>query len=246
MLRKKIFLTIIIVLFITICHCRLHALGIGFYSTGKAGVSYSKTSNDGFTVNYALGAGFVLDTAVASSDVFNYRLAAGYDNAIDSGGRFFKRYSANRVLLSNVFGFGVIRNKYIRLWTGPQLELGCQFNKVSKSSYYYDSLFGPSRIKSTLDYAYFLLGIGAVMGLNINPGKVFTISLEVGLNTTLGFGKYHAHENHLWFIRSSGSYIVLPYALGDSYDRAFGKVEGFIRLSFIFRIRDNYNPDIIE
>ena len=187
----------------------------------------------------------MLDTAVASNDVFNYRLAAGYDNAIESGGRFFNRYSANRVLLSNVFGFGVVRSKYIRLWAGPQLELGCQFNKVSKSSYYYNSLFGLTREKDVLDYAYFLLGIGAVMGLNINPGKVFTISLEIGLNTTLGFGKHHAFDNYVWLIRESGGYTVLPYTIGDSYDRAFGKVEGFSRLSFIFRIGDNYNPDIL-
>jgi hypothetical protein len=225
----------------------LHALGIGFYTTGKAGVALWNTGKNGTVVNYGLGAGFVLDTAVASNELFNYRLNAGYENVIESGFPFFKKYSVNRITVSNAFGFGVVRIKYLRVWVGPQVELGCQFIKTSEHELEVSPLY-ISYLHNSIDYALFTIGIGAVLGININPGELFTMSFELGLNTFMGVGRYHVGKYSLNFGNLPGHtasfFPTVPSS--SAYDRAFGKVEGLARLSFIFRIEDNYLPDIIQ
>jgi hypothetical protein len=225
---------------------QVYALGIGFYTTGKAGVALWNTGKNGTVVNYGLGAGFVLDTAVASNELFNYRLNAGYENVIESGFPFFQKYSVNRITVSNAFGFGIVRIKYLRVWTGPQVELGCQFISTSAQKLEGNPLY-ISYNKNSIDHVFFTLGIGAVLGININPGDLFTMSFEIGLNTFMGVGRYHVNESSINFGLLPGNTVKIFPAMPSSsaYDRAFGKVECFSRLSFIFRVADNYLPDII-
>jgi hypothetical protein len=238
--KDKYFIrAIFIAVFIIIRALPLHALGVGVYTTGSAGVMYLS----GITANYCVGTGFVLDTAVASNDLFNYRLNAGYDNVIDSGSPFFGGWSTHRITLSNTFGIGLIRNKYIRLWAGPLVEFGCHLKKANKRTY---GSFNTDAIiisDYSTNIAMISLAFGAVVGLNINPGDLFTISFEVGLSTSLGLGKYREAKNMIFIPSSPTGAFVYPSS--NAYDRAFGKIEGISRLSFIFRISDTYSSGAI-
>jgi hypothetical protein len=246
--RKKYYIIVMVFCFsiISLYTGPLHALGLGVYTTGKAGVALWNTGKNGTVVNYGLGAGFVLDTAVASNELFNYRLNAGYENVIESGFPFFQKYSVNRIAVSNAFGFGIVRIKYLRVWTGPQVEFGWQFINTSDRVIEANPLY-ISYKKNSIDYALFTIGIGAVLGININPGDLFTMSFEVGLNTFLGFGRYHVNESKISFINLPGGTVgIFPMIpSSNAYDRAFGKVEGLARLSFIFRIEDDFLPEIL-
>ncbi|MDM7985818.1 MAG: hypothetical protein QUS13_00640, partial [Smithella sp.] len=214
------------------------ALGIGLYTTGRAGLTIDNT---GIPITYCLGAGFVLDTAVATDELFNYRLNVGWEDSIADGTHFFKKGNANRVYASNTFGLGVFMNRYIRLWTGPQLDIGCQFRKISENT---DDTFPPFgvlyKIKST-NYAMFFLGFGAVLGLNVNPVELFTISIEVGVNTAFGFGKHHENEQKILVGNANPGFTIFPMLPNRDYaEKAFGRIEGFSRLSFMFRVGDTY------
>jgi hypothetical protein len=238
----KIKLTFISIILFTAT--AVHALGIGAYTTGKAGISNLNPAGGGFVVNYGVGAGFVLDTAVASSSLFNYRLAAGYENTVTSGTAFFKKYGVNQVTLNNAFGFGLVMKKYVRVWMGPQVVLGCLFLDTTERKLALGSFTAYTR--RSINFALFSLGIGAVLGVNINTGKVFTISLECGLNTLMALGRYRVTQGYLLGVDSGFGTDVVPLGPNtSSYDRAFGHIECFSRLSFIFRVGDMYEPDIL-
>src|SRR4030042_7001947 len=119
-MNKKQFV-VICILFVSIPLSlqEIYALGLGGYLTGKGGVSTLRVEKTYSSVDYGPGAGFLLDTAVASNDHFNYRLNVGYENTIKSGTPFFGGWSMHRISISNTFGYAFFRSKYLRVWMGP-------------------------------------------------------------------------------------------------------------------------------
>lgn len=240
MKHKKYLYYIVILSIISFSSNSLYALGTGFYTTGRAGIGYDKK---GFPVNYCIGAGFILDTAVARDELFNYRVNVGWGNQAESGSPFFSKKSVQRVSVSNNFGLGVLRKKYIRLWVGPQLDIGCQFKQNTER--YLDFAPGPSMGYElhSINMAMFYLGFGAVFGININTGDLFTLGFEIGVNTALVFGKHRDTTQSVLFIQDffSGIKIIPMITSSNDDDKAFGRIEGFSRISFIFRVGDTYS-----
>ncbi|OHD72184.1 MAG: hypothetical protein A2W19_14845 [Spirochaetes bacterium RBG_16_49_21] len=125
---------------------------------------------------------------------------------------------------------------------GPQVDLGYQFKSVSNR--YLDGappiLF--AYMMQSIDSKVFSLGFGAVLGINLNPGRLFTVSFEIGVTTSIGIGPYHKSEWGIMYLNmppfSIGTAPILPE--NKSSDTAVGKAEGFARLSFIFRVGDTY------
>ncbi len=137
---KKAFLTSLGILLVM--HCvtgsRSFALGVGLYTRGSGSISTMNFNpNKGGGVDYILGAGLVLDTAVAKNKHFNYRLYLGYDTVMDSGGRLFDKFNMHRAVFTNTFGFAVHASKYIRLWLGPVVSFQVQYGNAKYSDYYY-------------------------------------------------------------------------------------------------------------
>jgi hypothetical protein len=99
------------------------------------------------------GVGFALDTNVAKDRLFNYRLDFGYHRS-EAGILGVLGESSNGVMWNNVFGFGVLRTKLLRLYLGPAVRMNFDW---------YDR-------NQVLDYQ---LGVGGQLGLNVNlPAKV--------------------------------------------------------------------------
>jgi len=228
----------------------IYALGIGGYLSGKGGISTLKIEETNSSVDYGVGAGFILDTAVATNDSMNYRLAVGYDNVIKSGVPFFSEWSMHRVSISNVIGFAFFKNSFLRVWMGPQIELSYQLLKAKKviSGLYVDddeiSSFYKIRNHS-VTYSAFSLGLGGILGVNINTGSPFTISFETGINTGIGIGPFHERIRKYTYYNIPGFLVMwLPTRFSSSSkDKIIGKAEGIARLSFIYRFGEQYSRE---
>ena len=160
---------------LTLCICFATALvlgtadaraaGFGIYgSVGGDGSAtwsndYSSTSVKDKTAHQ--GVGFVFDTAVARDSFFNYQLNLGYDE-------FTNKFAGSEVklgglMISNSFGFGIVRTEGFRLWMGPEIRLAW-----------------PRGSDSFDDYDFFGGGVGPVLGMNFNlPGTV-TLAVKAG------------------------------------------------------------------
>ena len=108
--------------------------------------------------------GFVLDTNVAKNALFNYRLNVALDT-IDFG----HGLELDGCVMDHTFGFGVLRNKYVRLWIGPQINLA-----------YYEKH----------DFDLFGIGIGPAMGVNIHAGDFISFTVTSGYKYNFLFGSY--------------------------------------------------------
>ena len=120
--------------------------------------------------------GFVLDTNVAKNALFNYRLNVALDT-IDFG----HGLEADGYVMDHTFGFGVLRNKYVRLWLGPQINL----------AYYTDDIkFRDNNIHYKTDFDAFGIGVGPAMGVNIHAGDFISFTATTGYKYMFLFGDF--------------------------------------------------------
>lgn len=220
--------------------------GIGFYTTGKAGISTFIDNYKNSTIKYSVGAGFVYDSAVAVNELFNYRLNAGYENIMSiadsysSGSPFFSKSAIHHISICNDFGLGIIRQKNIRVWIGPQVDIGCDYRYFRNVDYAGDR-YTSYYIKSTM----FTLGFGGVLGINVHAGDILTIGFDMGINTNFGVGSYHRGGHSYWIVFGTAIRGIFPVYFSTNFDdKAFGKICGFIRISFIFRVGDVYHEEM--
>jgi len=161
------------------------ALGLGAYynlgwGSGTLNLDYD---DDGyydddddvdFDADYRTRAiGFVLDTNVAKDSVFNYRLNVSLDKMdIDNGP------SIDGFVMDHTFGFGVVRNKYVRFWIGPQVNLSYYQDDADHHNYYNDDD----------DFDEFGIGFGPALGVNIHAGDKVSFTVTSGYKFRFIFG----------------------------------------------------------
>lgn len=208
------------------------AIGLGFYAdlplqdgSGDYTVEdddsvFGNTNKFDSSADYsAQGLGFVLDTNTARDSLFNYRMNLGYeklemeDTKLSPGAKL----NLDGWVLDNTFGFGVYRNRNIRVWLGPQIRLA-YYNGDAESA---NGVTDPYH-----DYHLFAFGFAPVVGVNFNPGDLFTSSLTMGYR----FTKYYGASEY------NG-----PNSQTD-VDQTIEADEGrlFINLSVLFRINDTF------
>lgn len=193
----------------------VHAFGLGLFGHFDGG----KMIWEGYGANFMnYGGGFVMDTNLASNQVFNYRMELSFTNlhtpyqgkalnplttilywvftGIPSPQYDSKTYYEDSLAMTTVhyFGFGVVRSKHVRFWLGPQITFGGMLTNLTGL------------------YA----GLGFAMGLNFNIGDVFTLSL-VGAGRFLGGGRFYTYQ-------------------GVTYTTGGYGGDGMVTLAFIFRI----------
>lgn len=140
------------------------ATGYGFYTSVGSGSADWK--DDGFSAKFDtdhIGGGFVMDTEVATNTLLNYQLNIGYDqftNKVKSSG---EKVKLSGLMVSNDFGFGIIRTPSFRLWFGPEVMLAWQQGS-----------------KNSVDYDSFGYGLGPVVGMNFNLPGTITLALKGG------------------------------------------------------------------
>jgi hypothetical protein len=163
---------------IVLCACFVAMLVLGTSDARAAGFGIYGSAGDGGSSTWTInnvpgntkvdaahqGVGFVFDTAVAQDKFFNYQLNFGFDT--------FKNKSATTgndlvelsgLMISNSFGFGIVRTEALRMWMGPEIRLAW-----------------PSGSNALGDYDFFGAGVGPVLGMNFNlPGTV-TFGVKIG------------------------------------------------------------------
>ncbi len=158
-----------------------NAAGFGFYgSVGSGSGDWTYEGYPSFDVDTThQGVGFVFDTNVASDRLFNYQLNLGYDKfTLDDSG---DKLELSGLIISNSFGFGIVRNEAFRLWLGPEIRLA--WSSGSKTGYDYD-LFG--------------IGFGPALGMNFNlPGQV-TLGIKTGYQIMSHTGEATEQSTGLW------------------------------------------------
>lgn len=193
------------------------AMAIGIGGAFSAGVTkvycFDASEGDGDGLSY--GGSLVFDTAVANNSLFNYRLnlaILAVDQETSEGSRDYKTEGV-RYALYNSFGFGVVRTETVRFWLGPQFGLyyaDVDTTETKQVISYYGLM--PSETKKKYDDGGIGSSMGLVLGLNLNMGPVVTLGFDGG---------------------------VRAFVTSTKLDGNYGP-EGFINVSLIFRINDNY------
>jgi hypothetical protein len=145
------------------------AAGFGAYFEYGRGIAQQE-SGLGFDLDFTenkYGVGLALDTAVAQNRLFNYRLNLGYQYSsreFDLGG-LVGNADLNGFSLNQMFGFGVLRTRNLRLWLGPSLRLNFDFvdEDIPRANW--------------LDLG---MGVGIAAGLNLHTGSVGSAAFTLG------------------------------------------------------------------
>ena len=193
----------------------------------------------------SLGGGIVLDTATAANELVNYRTRIGYSSVVNSGTHFFTRYGMHRITWSNIFGYGLVRTRNVRLWLGPQIAFDCVFKDLSTQHRFKAAVpnWGIYYFKSE-HYRFIIpsMSLGFALDLNINMGDHFTIGFELGMLTGMGTGRYDYLERNL-FIVSPGmpGQKIVPVFKPHSDEYAYFKFEMMAAVCVMFRVGDAYH-----
>lgn len=190
------------------------ATGFGFYGTvGKGTIrlenwestAWMDPDADSTTREDAefLGAGMVLDSAVARDRVFNYRLNVGYEkmkiefdreDEIDLPESGLDQLES--VVIDQDFGLAVYKSDSSRIWFGPELRI---FFSHDESG----------------------IGIGPVLGINLHTGREASVALKMGFlfsdfsdNGWL-FASDYEKESHAFV-----NLAILFRSRGDQYKQA--------------------------
>jgi hypothetical protein len=145
-------------------------VGIGVYGSAGLG-SQSWTESDYMadrefdTDSTLAGIGFMLDTAVSRTSLFNYRLAVGYERRAEENGDGGHSTDFDIFTMAHTFGFAVVRAQAVRVWIGPEL-------RIFGGSAEVDGPYGSSDL-SMLGFA-----IGPALGANIHLGGLLSLCIS--------------------------------------------------------------------
>jgi|GEM_PF-433995 len=219
----------------------VHAVGIGVYGDYSMGRSYWDFKNSGSTDerHSYYGGGLLFDTAVAGDRLFHYRLGIGYDKIVHDSYSDFGDLRLNRIVISNTFGFGIVRSEEARLWLGPQFRLSFNWGKDKYSGTYYDIYFGQVFFDEKDKYYFRRFDLALVFGANINlPGKI-SLGLEFGPRVFVGDGWVH--------ISRDTTYSSFPFhESGSDNLRFIYGYEAFVNICALVRINDEYKYTILK
>lgn len=205
------------------------AVGFGFNVTGGKGSTtwdansyhFLGPSDNDFhfkTNNERAGRGILFDTALGSNRVFNYRLNIGTER-VDYKINKVYRYRVHPGLsgtfetkgwfMSHDFGFKVFKNRSLRLWVGPELRISRSEGRLDRDRKY------------EIDIS--TLGIGPVVGLNLNMGNTVCLTLKIGALAMISDGELDNNATgEDWDILSDeNSYkfanVGLVFRFGEGY-----------------------------
>lgn len=152
------------------------------------------------------GGGFALDTAVSGDAIFGYRLNLGFqfggaDIDYDIGGS--DDLGLVGVVLDHDFGFRLFGNESVRLWLGPTLRVGALIGEFDDDADLFDD------DDDQVDLAALAIGVGPVLGANINLGKRFALSFSGGVRADFYAGKAEDDfDNDIDFVAAGPTFFV--------------------------------------
>jgi len=169
---KKILLIALALFLFPFAAASVHASGLGFYASSGSGDSDIDVGPFWWLVTNSTvssiadlsteSVGLVFDTNLSEDRLFNYRLELGTGNYTwEIPGS--EKTELKQNVMSHDFGFGVLRNRAVRLWLGPEIML-TRINAGANGN----------------DYDLLGFGFGLALGLNINLKGPVTIAIKAG------------------------------------------------------------------
>ncbi len=152
-----------------------HAVGLGI----DVGSSDENWPGDDNVDRETFHVGAVLDTAVASPSVFNYRLGIGMESSYLNNDSYNIHYSG--MTLTQTFGLRLLETARHRLWLGPQVKLTA-----------YDEFQDRHFFGNKKEYDGFIRGYGAglVVGYDLILSRPVTLSFTGGTRYMRYTGHY--------------------------------------------------------
>lgn len=244
-MRNLMLCVCIVLIFCVLAASPVLAIGLGGYGNYSAGQSYWDFKNSGGTDerHSYYGGGLLFDTAVAGDRLFHYRLGIGYDKIVHDSYSDFGDLRLNRIVISNTFGFGIVRSEEARLWLGPQFRVSENWGEDRYSGVWYDLYFGRGAFTEKDNYDFFRADLALVFGANLHlPGKI-SLGLEFGPRVFYGWGEVRISRDTVYSsfpvqtpLRESGK---------DRIDSIYG-YEGFINVCAMIRINDEYKYTVLS
>jgi hypothetical protein len=242
---KKYLSVVFLFFFILIPLKSAKAIGVGVYVEGGGGASYQwyidphhidqkYNNNFGF-----FGGGVIFDTALSTDNSFNYRLEFGYawkrflnfkapDYYFDDRSIVSFDFDLNEIKLVNSFGFALYQNETIRLWLGPQFNIAVLWG-VRKGTFTTAGSPGVTTVKlAEYNLTTGGIGIGAVIGLNINFKGFVTLAIEAGFRLNFDAGTMYSGADYYNGVTYKDYYWAKPLALVMT-------PEGFATVGVVFR-----------
>jgi hypothetical protein len=183
---KRLLLTLLVVF---VCgSSQAHAAGFGLYGSlggGRADWTVDETSLTTLDFGKDTGhvsVGLAMDTAPASNKLFNYQLNLGYDRFRNTGGGAWGPADFEGLVVSNNFGFGSMISPTTRFWFGPEIRVTWLDGHPEHFKNYKVNLFG--------------VGIGPVIGMNLNYDDTHTLVLKMGYQYINYVGEGNGRFNH--------------------------------------------------
>lgn len=210
---KRTFIFLFAIVFFSLCVIvpKTMALGLGFYATsgmGSGEYEFDDDSNPDYDLDTDIernGFGFVIDSAVANDRVFNYRLNIGIYNWSEEF-EDDSEYDIDGFMMSHDFGFGVLRNKYVRLWLGPEIRFAFGNGDDDDNDGY--------------DVEILSFGAGPVLGLNVHLGPVVSLGFKTGYLFEAVYGNADAFNESIDFSGRDTMYFAtlsLIFRINDKF-----------------------------
>ena len=163
----------------------VNASGMGVYipigvanSSSVTGDYYDDTNDREYEQDF--GFGVTYDSNIGKDKLYNYRLGVEYVNAaVDTHNGYTSDQEFGRFNVVNTMGFGVVRNKNIRLWIGPRLNVA--LNWSSEDNGYYESAFE--------------FGIAPAAGINLNLSRTVALGFDVDYRFAFVAGAWSNNTN---------------------------------------------------
>ncbi len=244
-MKKIIFLILFFLPIASFTAKEAEAIGFGVFVEGGGGGSYFwyiDPRHDDQSYNNSMGfigGGVVFDTSLSSGSMFNYRAELGYawkgnikykapDYKFDDRSIVSFEFDLNEIKLVNSFGFALYQSETIRFWLGPQFNLIVLWG-VKKDTFTSQGSPGVTSVKGA-EYNLTAggLGLGVVIGLNINFKGITTLAIEAGFRANFNAGTLY----------SGGDYYNNASYLGYYWAKPLSLVlvpEGFATVGVIFR-----------
>ena len=218
--KRLININFLLVLFIFLLFTsKAEAIGIGLAASGGGGSTdwtledqwfYTETEDTSDDTISAIG--LVMDTNLAKDSLFNYRLEIGsqYTEVKVEAGGSENTYEMTTAYMSHDFGFAIIRKPKLRLWAGPELRFWGGEGEDS------DNPDVEAKIGT--------VGLGPVVGLNINQGKLLTFAIKAAYLGTSSYGTLeHEPTNFYYDLEGEGDLFYVNAAIifrfGDRFDK---------------------------
>jgi hypothetical protein len=196
-----------------------NAAGMGVYIplnlTETEKIDYDLGGTSEFEYKPRAGLGIAFDTNIGKDRLFNYRFGFEYSSAeLDTldGQALNSTLTKKKYNFVNTFGFGVLRNRSVRLWVGPRINIQVE-NGVYDSGYEYaeQSSFG--------------IGLAAAAGVNVNLGQTVSLAFDLdyhavsiaGVEDYSNFLGYSSSEDYSGTNKGATARFYVLFRFGERF-----------------------------